>query len=103
MVGIDGFKKMICKVRKNPPSIWYSRERGHIMSRRGNGNAVLRGSELISQSQEIPSMPRIKPAFRAHGMSLGQKMETSDQSKEETAKSAWVARGKKPGPLSQNK
>lgn len=33
------------------------------MSRGGDENAVLRGLKLISQNQEIPSIPGVKPAF----------------------------------------
>lgn len=102
MVGIDGFKRWFVK-RGKPPSNRYSGERGQTMSRGGNEHGVLRESGLISQNQEIPSMPRIKPAFREHGIAPGQEMGTPDRSKKGTAKSVWVARGKRPGPLSQNK
>lgn len=48
-------------------------------------------------------MPGIKPVFGENGIAQGQKMGPLDQGKEGTAKSVWVAREKRPGPLSQNK
>lgn len=47
MVGIDGFKRWFVK-RGKPPNNRYSGERGQTMSRGGNEDGVLRGSELIS-------------------------------------------------------
>ena len=76
---------------------------GYTMSRGRNENAVLKGSEFISQNQEILSVPRIKPAFRETGIAQGPEMGTVDQIKEGTEKLVWVAREERPGPLSQNK
>lgn len=42
------------------------------MSREGDENVVLRRSKLISQNQEIPSMPGSKPAFGRNGIAQSQ-------------------------------
>lgn len=70
MVGINCFKKMVCKEEKEP-SHRYSGERGHTMirgGRRRDENALLRRSKLISQNQEIPSMPELSQHLERMGL-----------------------------------
>lgn len=69
-VGINCFKKMVCK-EEEQPSHGYSGERGHIMirgGRRRDENTLLRGSKLLSQNQEIPSMRELSQHLGRMGL-----------------------------------
>ena len=75
----------------------WAKEEGREMKMQHEGE-----SNLISQNQEIPSVPGIKPAFGENCWGPGNRG-TLDHRRRRTSKSIWVDRGQRPGPLFQNK